>query len=103
MNLTNADVNLGDLILGDSTSSGTVVQAGGSVDCVLVVQAGNYSFLSGTFSGECFVSNPSGFQYPPPSFSQYSGTNYAAISLGTDPLFLSAADLEFTPSTMVWW
>ena len=89
MNLTNADVNLGDLDLGDSfTISGTVVQAGGSVDCALVVHGGSYSFLSGTFSGECSVLSPFGVGYFGYStFNQYSGTNYAVISLGTSPRF----------------
>jgi hypothetical protein len=83
MNLTNAEVNLADLVLGDSTSSGTVVQEGGSVDSVLVVQAGNYSLLNGSLSGKCFVSSPFGFDTFP-TFNQYSGTNYASITLGTD-------------------
>jgi hypothetical protein len=87
MNLTNGDVKLGPLLVGMVTGEATnssVTQAGGSVECTLVVQSGSYSLLSGSFSGECYVSG--GY----PAFSQYGGTNYASIGLGPNPYFYSA-------------
>jgi hypothetical protein len=82
MNLTNANVKLGTLFVGADTNSGTVIQAGGSGDCTLVVRSGNYSFLGGSFSGRCYVSGSSA------NFRQYGGTNHASISIGTDPYAL---------------
>jgi hypothetical protein len=89
MNVTNADLNLGALYLGalgslGGAGSGVVTQAGGSVNCILVIRAGTYSFLSGTFTGACFVSGPI-----VGTFSQYGGTNYSTISLGQDPALTS--------------
>jgi hypothetical protein len=86
MNLTNGDVKLGPLLIGTVNGSATnssVTQVGGAVECTLVVQAGSYSFLGGSFSGECYVSGDK------PVFSQYGGTNYASIGLGPNPYFYS--------------
>jgi hypothetical protein len=82
VNLTNANVNLGDLVLGMDTNSGTATQLGGSVNGTLVIQEGSYSFLGGSFSGRSFVSGQRA------TFSQYGGTNYADVSLGISPFAL---------------
>jgi hypothetical protein len=90
VNLTNASVNLGDFVLGMDTNSGTATQAGGAVDCTLVIQEGGYSFLNGSFSGKCYISGRS------PIFSQYGGTNYADITLGISPYALPSDFATYT-------
>jgi hypothetical protein len=76
MNLSNANFELGQLILGGADSlsdTGVVSQVGGLTGCQLTMLGGSYTLSNGTFSGACSLDG---------QFTQYGGTNEASISLG---------------------
>ncbi len=76
LNLSNADFELGQLVLGrfeDLSETDAVSQVGGLTDCQLTMFSGSYTVSNGTFSGTCSLDG---------QFTQYGGTNEASISLG---------------------
>jgi hypothetical protein len=86
MNLTNAIGNFWVMLLDstdtfDTTNLGTVTQSGGQVTGALSIRNGAYNLIDGDFFGTYSGINQSG------RFSQYSGTNFATISLGYSAFF----------------
>src|SRR3954469_7052707 len=79
MNLTNATVTLGPLLLdgGGISSFSTVTQAGGVMSCNLSIRSGSYNLLNGILSGSTSVSGPSVSR-----FTDYGGTNFGSLALG---------------------